>query len=63
MPARKLNSEQTDRLTVTLDAADRAEIERLAEEEDRSLAWVVREALGEYLAKSRARKAGGQKAE
>lgn len=63
MPARKLSSEQTDRLTVTLDAAHRAEIERLAQEEDRSLAWVVREALSEYLAKSRDRKAGGQKAE
>lgn len=63
MPARKLSSEQTDRLTVTLDSADRAEIERLAQEEDRSLAWVVREALRQYLAKSRERKTAGQKAE
>jgi predicted transcriptional regulator len=41
---------------VTLDAADRAEVARLAQEEDRSLAWVVREALREYLAKTRAHK-------
>lgn len=56
MPARKLSSDSSGRLTVTLDAADRAEVARLAEEEDRSLAWVVREALRQYLAKSRDRK-------
>jgi predicted transcriptional regulator len=36
-----------------LDAADRVELERLSAKVDRSLAWFVREALREYLAKTR----------
>jgi predicted transcriptional regulator len=39
-----------DRLTITLDAADRAALERLAKQTERSLAWVVREAIRRYLA-------------
>jgi len=53
MPARKVTSNSADRLTVTLDAADRAELDRLAAETDRSLAWIVREALRQYLEKVR----------
>ncbi len=53
MPARKVTVNAADRLTVTLDAADRAELERLSTETDRSLAWFVREALRDYLAKTR----------
>lgn len=53
MPARKVTVNSADRLTVTLDAADRVELERLSAKVDRSLAWFVREALREYLAKTR----------
>ena len=55
MPARKVTTNAADRLTITLDAADRAELNRLSAKSDRSLAWFVREALREYLAKSRNR--------
>jgi hypothetical protein len=61
MPARRVTTNSADRLTVTLDAADRAELERLATETDRSVAWFVRDALRKYLAdarKSRQTKAG-----
>ena len=53
MPARKATPNNADRLTVTLDAADRAELERLSNEIDRSLAWIVREAIKQYLARNR----------
>lgn len=53
LAARKITPTGTDRLTVTLDASDRAELERLSDATDRSLAWIVREALREYLEKSR----------
>lgn len=52
MPARKIAS-SADRLTVTLDAAEREELERLSRETDRSLAWHVREALRQYLPRAR----------
>lgn len=52
MPARKVTTNAADRLTITLDSADRAELERLSAKSDRSLAWYVREALREYLAKT-----------
>jgi predicted transcriptional regulator len=51
--ARKITPTGTGRLTVTLDASDRAELERVSDATDRSLAWIVREALREYLEKSR----------
>jgi hypothetical protein len=51
MPARKVTPSSGKRLTVTLDAADRSELERLSKESDRSLAWIVREAVRQYLAK------------
>ena len=47
--------EAPGRLTVTLGTADRAELERLAHKEDRSLGWMVREAIRQYIAKSRER--------
>jgi predicted transcriptional regulator len=53
MPARKVTPNAADRLTVTLDAADRAELEKLSAEIDRSLAWIVREAVREYLSRAR----------
>lgn len=58
MPARKLTSNPTGRLTVTLDAAERAELERLSVETDRSLAWIVREAIRQYLSRVRDREQG-----
>jgi len=53
MPARKVTPNPSERLTVTLDAEDKAELERLAKASDRSLAWVVRDALRQYLEKAR----------
>lgn len=49
MVARKVSDKSSDRLTVTLDAEDRAKLNRLAERSDRSLAWHVREAIKRYL--------------
>ena len=62
-PSRKSGSAASDRLTVTLDAGDRVELERLAREQDRSLGWIVREALRQYLGKAGAPKHGGEEAE
>ncbi len=59
MPARKISEDAADRLTVTLDAGDRAELERLSVAADRSLAWVVREAIRTYLATRRENRAAG----
>ncbi|HJS10178.1 ribbon-helix-helix protein, CopG family [Sphingopyxis sp.] len=42
-------------LTITLDEADRAELDQLAKITERSLAHLAREAIREYLAKQRAR--------
>lgn len=60
MPARKVTPNSADRLTVTLDADDRAALEELSAKTDRSLAWIVREAIRQYL--SRARDAARAKA-
>jgi hypothetical protein len=49
MPARRVTENSPDRLTVTLDTADREALERVAREGGRSLAWVVREAIRRYL--------------
>jgi predicted DNA-binding protein len=53
MPARKATTTHAERLTVTLDATDRAELEKLSNETDRSLAWIVREAIKQYLSGAR----------
>lgn len=58
MPARKVTPNAAGRLTVTLDAEDKAELERLSKDRDRSLAWVVRQAIGEYLERVRAKARG-----
>ncbi|WP_084384801.1 ribbon-helix-helix protein, CopG family [Novosphingobium naphthalenivorans] len=49
MAARKMPKVQ-DRLTISLEAGDRAKLETLANKTDRSLAWLVREAIKQYLA-------------
>jgi len=59
MPARKVTANSADRLTITLDSEDRLALDQLAKETDRSLAWIVRAALHEYLSNHRAR-AGGK---
>lgn len=43
---------------MTLDAGDKAELDRLSKDADRSLAWVVREAIREYLERARAKARG-----
>jgi len=53
MPARKVTPNSADRLTVTLDSEDRRTLNKLAAETDRSLAWIVREAIKQYLADHR----------
>jgi predicted transcriptional regulator len=53
MPARRVTENSPDRLTVTLDAADRATLDALSAEIDRSLAWIVRNAIRQYLANSK----------
>ena len=50
MPARKATKNGACRITVSLDANDRAKLEHLASKSDRSLAWIVREAVSQYLA-------------
>jgi predicted transcriptional regulator len=49
MPARRVTQNSANRLTITLDEADRQELDRLSKERDRSLAWIVREAIRDYL--------------
>jgi predicted transcriptional regulator len=46
-------SSNPERLTVTLDATGRGKLERLSRQTDRSLAWHVREALRQYLVRTR----------
>ena len=53
MPARKVTPNSADRLTITLDSEDRQALDRLSAKTDRSLAWIVREALHRYLAEHR----------
>lgn len=47
--ARPADTTPKQRLSVSLDASDHADLKRLAEEQRVSLAWVVREAVGEYI--------------
>jgi Ribbon-helix-helix protein, copG family len=59
MPARKASPTSTAaRLTVTLKSAHREELNRIAAETDRSLAWLVRDALRQYLDRARGTKQG-----
>jgi predicted transcriptional regulator len=50
MPAHKV-SDSSDRISVTIGATARAALEHMAERKERSLAWVVREAIRQYLDK------------
>jgi predicted transcriptional regulator len=53
MPARKGTSNGADRLTITLDSEDRKALQELSVQMDRSLAWIVRDAVRQYLASPR----------
>lgn len=53
MAARKVTANKAVPLTITLDEADRAALERLSKETDRSLAHLAREAISDYLKKRR----------
>jgi len=53
MAARKVTVNKAVPLTITLDEADRAELEQLSKKIDRSLAHLAREAIGDYLKKRR----------
>lgn len=55
MVARKVTKNKSVPLSVTIDEADLAELDRLSGETDRSRAHTVREAITEYLTKMRRR--------
>ena len=57
MVARKVTKNKAVPLSVTIDEADMAELDRLSRETDRSRAYMVREAISDYLAKMRRRAA------
>jgi predicted transcriptional regulator len=43
----------TEGLRVNVDIPTREELERLADEDDRSVAWIIRRAIADYLATRR----------
>jgi predicted transcriptional regulator len=51
MPARKVTENEAERISVTVDMADRVKLEHIAQTKGRSIAWVVRKAVREYLSK------------
>lgn len=55
MPARRVTKGEPVRLTVTLDADDHAQMDRICQKLDRSFGWFVRTAIREYLEKAAAR--------
>lgn len=57
MVARKVTKNKAVPLSVTIDEEDMAELDRLSRETDRSRAYMVREAISDYLAKARRRAA------
>ena len=57
MVARKVTKNRAVPLSVTIDEADMVELDRLSRETDRSRAYMVREAITDYLSKMRRRAA------
>lgn len=49
VPRHPVSEETVERVTVSLAQSDKAKLERLAEKKRVSLAWVVRDAITEYL--------------
>ena len=49
MPARRVTEGDPNRLTITLDANDRAAMEKICQKVDRPLAWLARSAIREYI--------------
>ena len=50
--ARPKGKKPAVRLSISLDSADHAELTRLAEQHDLSVAWVVRKAVSEFIART-----------
>ena len=50
--ARPKGKKPAVRLSISLDATDHAELTRLAEQHDLSVAWVVRKAVSEFIARN-----------
>lgn len=48
---------QKRRLTISLDAPDYADLQELADQDDRSLSWIVSQAVKVYLERSKQRDA------
>jgi len=53
MPSTRSIENSPERLTISLGATERAELDRLAAESERSLAWIGRQAIREYLSRNR----------
>jgi predicted transcriptional regulator len=49
VPRHPVSEESVERVTVSLAQPDKAKLERIAEKKRGSLAWVVRDAITEYL--------------
>ena len=56
MIAKRVTTGEAERFSFTWDADDKAAAEQISKKLDRSLAWLVRTAIREYLARS----AGGR---
>jgi predicted transcriptional regulator len=49
VPRHPVSEETVERVTVSLPQSDKTKLERIAEKKRVSLAWVVRDAITEYL--------------
>ena len=52
VPRHPVSEETVERVTVSLAQSDKTKLERIAEKKRVSLAWVVRDAITQYLTKS-----------
>ena len=50
-----VGAEDVDRITLSIGRGDKKEIEEIAREKRVSTAWVIREAITQYLSKQKAR--------
>mgnify|MGYP001262237526 CR=1 FL=1 len=44
-----VGADDVERITLSISAADKRELERIAEEKRVSIAWVIRDAISRYL--------------
>lgn len=61
MPARKVTENKAQRVSVTLDGDDHARLLALSKKSDRSVAYLIREAVRDYLTSSSPTQVGGQR--